>query len=171
MTMMTSAYANKALKKLSDDKEFWRRKEAEGYTYVAALDEEPVIPEYSYTAVAKAMEEIDEKIVKIKHAINMANVTNEVMVGDRAMTVDQILVKMAQLNNRRAMLDRMRKQEPKKRLNTVSYVARKNAPEYEYINYDLDVVKADYERIDVEIAAMQIALDKYNQTVEFEVEF
>lgn len=170
MTMMTSAYANKVLKKLNDDKEFWRRKEAEGHTYVAALDEDPVIPEYSYTAVANAVEEIDEKIVKIKHAINLANITNEIVMGDKSMTVDQILVKMAQLNRRRATLDMMRKQEPKRRLNTVSYVSRKNAPEYEYINYDLDVVKADYERIDAEIAEMQIALDKYNQTVEFEVE-
>jgi len=31
------------------------------------------------------------------------------------------------------------------------------------------LVKKEYERIDGEIAAMQIALDKYNQTVEFEV--
>jgi hypothetical protein len=86
------------------------------------------------------------------------------------MTVDQILVRMAQLNRRRATLDTMRKQEPKKRLATSSYMARKNSPEYCYINYDLDVVKADYERIDAEIAEMQIALDKYNQTVEFDVE-
>lgn len=40
----------------------------------------------------------------------------------------------------------------------------------EYINYDLELVKSDYERIDAEIAQMQIALDKYNQTFEFEVE-
>ncbi len=170
MTMMTSAYANKVLKKLNDDKEFWRKKETEGYTYVAALDEEPVIPEYDYIQVAAAIEEIDEKIVKIKHAINLANLTCEISVGDKTMTVDEILVRMAQLNRRRATLDLMRKQEPKKRLATTSYMARKNAPEYCYINYDLEVVKADYERIDAEIAAMQIALDKYNQTVEFEVE-
>lgn len=47
MVRMTSAYANKVLRKLNEDKEFWRSKEAEGCTYVAALDEEPVIPEYS----------------------------------------------------------------------------------------------------------------------------
>ena len=45
------------------------------------------------------------------------------------------------------------------------------APEYQYINYDLQLVKDEYERVDAEIAAMQIALDKYNQTVEFEVEY
>lgn len=170
MAMITSAYANKILKKLNDDKEYLRKMESEGYMYVAALDEEPVIPDYNYEQVAAAIEEIDNQIVKIKHAINLANLTSEIQVGDKTMTVDQILIRMAQLNRRRATLDTMRKQETKKRLATSSYMVRKTAPEYCYINYDLDVVKADYERIDAEIAAMQIALDKYNQTFEFEVE-
>ncbi len=170
MTMMTYAYANKILKKLKEDKDYLTQKERECNTYVAALDEEPVVPEYNYAEVASAIEEIDEKIVKIKHAINLANTTNEINVGKSKMTIDQILIRMAQLNKRRFMLDVMRKQEPQKRLAT-SYMTRKNAPEYEYINYDMDVVKADYERIDAEIASMQIALDRYNLTVEFEVDF
>ena len=36
---MTSAYASKVLRKLNEDKEFWRGKEEEGCLYVAALDE------------------------------------------------------------------------------------------------------------------------------------
>lgn len=170
MAKMTSAYANKVLRKLNEDKDFWRRKEAESSMYVAALDEEPVIPEYDYVKVATTIEEIDEKIVKIKHAINIANLTNEVEIGDYKMTVDQILVRMAQLNRRKIVLDDMRKQEPKTRINSGMYTSRKTAPEYRYINYDLEVIKKDYERIDAELAAMQIALDKYNQTYEFEVE-
>ena len=63
MTKMTSAYANKMLRKLNEDKEYWRSKELAGYVYVAALDEEPVIPEYDYKEVAKNIEEIDEKII------------------------------------------------------------------------------------------------------------
>ncbi len=167
--IMTSAIANKMLKKLNEDKEFWCRKEAEGRIYVAALDEEPVIPEYDYEVVAATIAEIDEKIVRIKHAINVANLTNEIAVGEQMLTVDQILVKMAQLNRRKVTLDQMRKQEPKTRINAGAYNARKTAPEYQYINYDLEVVKRDYERIDEEIVSMQIALDKYNQTYEFEV--
>ena len=42
-------------------------------------------------------------------------------------------------------------------------------PEYQYINYDLDLIKKEYEKVDSQIAQMQIALDKYNQTFEFEV--
>lgn len=52
-----------------------------------------------------------------------------------------------------------------------AYFTRKNAiVEYKYVNYDLELVKAEYESIDSEIAAMQLALDKFNQTFEFEVE-
>ena len=86
------------------------------------------------------------------------------------MTVDTILVRMAQLNLRKMVLDRMRKQQPKTRLNTSSYGTRKTAPEFRYINYDMEQVRKDYEKIDSDISAMQIALDRYNQTVELEVD-
>ena len=128
MTKMTSAYANKMLRKLNEDKGFWLSKEKEGYLYVAALDEEPVIPEYDYEEVSKNVSEIDAKIVKIKHAINVTNCTNEIQVGDAKMTVDMILVKMAQLNRRKATLDGMRKQQPKSRINSGLYSARKTTP-------------------------------------------
>ena len=95
---------------------------------------------------------------------------SQISVGEQILSVDQILVKMAQLNNRKAMLDNMRKKAPKRRLVTALFGHKSPAPEYEYINYDLELVKADYERIDSEITEMQMALDKYNQTVEFEVE-
>ena len=170
MMKMTSAYANKTLRKLNEDKEFWRSKEKEGCLYVASLDEEPVIPEYDYEEVAKNISEIDDKIVKIKHAINVTNCTNEIQGGDAKMTADMILVKMAQLNRRKSTLDGMRKQQPKNRISSGLYSARKTAPEYQYINYDLDLIKSEYEQIDAEVSAMQIALDKYNQTVEFDVD-
>lgn len=170
MTKMTSAYANKVLKKLQEDKDFWRRKEEESYVYVATIDEEPVVPEYDYEEVANTIAQIDEKIASIKHSINVTNATNPILVGDTTMTVDLILVKMAQLNRRKDFLDKLRKTQPTTRVSTGYYSSRKMAPEYQYINYDLDTIKRDYETIDAQIAAMQIALDKYNQTVEFDVE-
>lgn len=48
MQTMTSAYANKMLKSLEEDKAFWVNKEATSSTYVAAINEEPVVPEYDY---------------------------------------------------------------------------------------------------------------------------
>lgn len=170
MAKMTSAYANKVLRKLQEDKEFWLSKERDGYVYLAAIDEEPVIPEYDYETVAAHIVEIDEKIVAIKHAINVVNATNVIIAGDKSMTIDALLVRMAQSNKRKDMLDKMRKTQPKTRVSSGMFSVRKSAPEYQYINYDMDLIKKDYELIDAEIAAMQIALDKFNQTFEFEVE-
>ena len=168
MKKITSAYANKLIRQLEDDKAYWRSKERESDTYTAAITEEPVIPEYDYHAVSKIIEEIDEKVCKIKHAINLANVTTTVMVGDKPMTVDAILVRMSQLSNRKMALDGMRKRLPQMRV--PSFGGRNQVPEYQYINYDLEVVKADYEKLNEEILMMQMALDKHNQTFEFEVD-
>jgi hypothetical protein len=168
---MTSAYANKVLKKLNDDKNYYLNIEEEGQVYVAAINEEPVIPDYDYKEVSAKIAELDEKIVKIKHAINVVNVTNKIAVGNTEMTIDAILVRMAQLNKRKTVLDKMRKRQEKTRERNGYYTSSKTSPEYMYINYDLKVVSDEYERVDSEIASMQMALDKFNQTFEFEVDY
>lgn len=113
MQTITSAYANKMLKSLEEDKAFWVNKEAASSTYVAAINEEPVIPEYDYSEVASMITAIDEKIAIIKHALNVTNATAKVQVGNSEMSIDTILIKMAQLNKRKGVLDQMRKQLPK----------------------------------------------------------
>ena len=168
MAMMTSAYASKMLKQLEEDKNFWVNKERNSCTYVAAVGEEAVIPEYDYAEVAATIAEIDKKMCAIKHAINLPNVSNHVEVAGESLTIDMILVKMAQLNQRKAILDYMRKLQSKTRQEQ-SYGNRAAAPEYQYINYDLDLIKAEYEQVSTEIMNLQLALDKYNQTFEFEV--
>lgn len=170
MQRMTSAYANKLLKSLEEDKAFWVNKEETSSTYVAAVNEEPVIPEYDYVEVAATIEEIDEKIAVIKHALNMSNANAKVQVGDAEMSVDTILVRMAQLNRRKAVLDVMRKQLPKAREEQHSYMSKNTVPEYRYINYDLALIKKEYERVSSIVMEMQIALDRYNQTEQFEVD-
>lgn len=170
MAKMTSAYASKVIRKLNEDKEFYRNKEREGYIYVASLDEDPVIPDYNYAEVAGKIAEIDEQIVRIKHAINYNNAVNPIDVGNgKMMTIDMILIKMAQLSRRKEFLDIMRKTQPKVRLNSGAYNTKKTAPEYQYINFDPTLIQSEYDRIDRELASMQLALDHYNQTFEFEV--
>jgi len=109
------------------------------------------------------------KVVKIKHALNISNSTSKIYVNGIEMTIDEILVKMSQLNRRKSVLDYMRKQEPKRRISSGAYSSKKTVPEYMFINYDLKLIKSEYERIDSEISSMQLALDKYNQTFEFDL--
>lgn len=167
---MTSAYANKLLKSLTDEKSYWENKELTSRTYVAAVGENPVIPEYDYATVANTINELDRKTVIIKHALNLANATAKIPVGDTEMSVDSILVKMTQLNSRKSTLDTMRKCLPKTREASHGFGSTNSVPEYRYINFDLDLVKQDYESISKEIMEMQIALDRYNQTFLFEVD-
>lgn len=113
MTNYPSYY--KLLKSLEEDKAFWVNKEESSSTYVVAINEEPVVPEYDYSEVATTIASLDEKIAIIKHALNVANATAKVQVGSVEMSIDTILIKMAQLNKRKAVLDQMRKQLPKAR--------------------------------------------------------
>jgi len=170
MQKITSAYANKLIKSLEDEKNFWVNKEAESCTYVAAINEEPVIPEYDYSEVAGFIADIDNKIAIIKHALNLSNATATIAVGNTIMSADTILIKMAQLNKRKAVLDSMRKMLPKSREEVRSFSPRNSVPEYRYINYDLDLIKEEYETASRLIMEMQMALDIYNQTVTFEVD-
>ena len=163
---ITSAYANKLLKSLADEKSYWEAQEASSRTYVAAVGEEPVIPKYDYSAVSETLKEIDRKAVIIKHALNLANATAKIRVGDTEMSVDSILVRMAQLSSRKATLDTM----PKMRESSHAFSSRNAVPEYRYTNYDPELVKRDYECISGEIMEMQIALDRYNQTFLFEAD-
>ena len=160
MQTITSAYANKMLKSLEEDKAFWVNKEAASSTYVAAINEEPVIPEYDYSEVASMITAIDEKIAIIKHALNVTNATAKVQVGNSEMSI----------NKRKGVLDQMRKQLPKSRQEQHSYTSRNTVPEYRYINYDLELIKQEYENVSKTIMEMQMAVDKYNQTVQFEVD-
>jgi len=167
---MTSAYANKVLRSLEEDKRYWVNKESSSNSYVAANNEEPVIPEYDYAEVAAVIDAIDNKICIIKHALNLTNSTAIVAVGEKEMSVDTILIRMAQLNRRKNFLDSLRKMLPKMRENNSYYGSRNSVPEYRYINFDLELIKGEFERVSKEIMEMQMALDIYNQTVQFDVD-
>lgn len=165
---ITSAYANKWIKSLEEEKAFLVNKEAESNTYIAAVNEEPMIPDYDYAEVAAAIEQLDEKIASLKHALNLANATAKVSVNGTEMSVDKILIRMAQLNKRKSILDAMRKQLPKTRVDQ-RYTSR-TVPEYQYINYDLELIRQEYDRISRLLMDLQMALDLHNQTVQFEVD-
>ena len=91
MINVCSAAANKILKKLNEDKDLLLSNEGQNATYSRYLSEDEasvVIPDYDFKATQKALEEIDAKIIVVKHAINMFNASTEIMPG---MTIDAAL--------------------------------------------------------------------------------
>lgn len=163
---LTSAGANKLLKALEDQKNYLLSLEASSSVYIMAEGEQVEPPEYDYSATAKRLDKINEQVRKIKHAINVFNTTT--YLDPLGITIDEALVKMAQLNQRRLELDVMRKRLPKQR-QTIPY-ARTNIIEYQYVNYDIERVADDYSKICAEISEIQLALDCCNQTKTFEID-
>lgn len=166
---VTSAEASKMLKKVMDEKEVRRANEKQSYLFNAALGEdlESVRPDYDYEETGKFLDACNEKIRVIKHAINSFNSTQ--MVGETGMTIDQVLVYIPQLTEKRSRLYDMQMKLPKQRW-SVGGIGNNTVIDYRYTNYDVDKVKEDYVAVSDELRRLQTALDVVNTTVSMEIE-
>lgn len=166
---VTSSQASKLLKKLLEEKELLLADERQSCVFNASLGEdvESVRPAYDYARTRSALLALNEKIRLVKHAINRFNVSQT--VGETGMTVDQVLVAIPQLTQRRAVLYEMQSRLPKQRAN-VGGIGSNTVIDYRYTNYSVEEVKADYARVSDELRALQTALDLVNTTVTMELE-
>ena len=164
--LYTSAEAAKLLKKLNDEKNDLENLERQSSVFNAALGEdiETVRPEYNYIDVQNKINELELLIRKVKHAINKFNVTQ--IVPDFDMTIDQILIYIPQLTQRKNKLYSMQSRLPKVR----EALRVSNIIDYSYTNYDVKQVREDYIKISDELARAQTALDVVNNTEKFEIE-
>ena len=163
----TSAQANKLLRRLQEERNALLTQERQGSSFVAATveDIESVRPDYDYAAVRDALEAVEAKIRTVKHCISAFNLSHCPAGFD--MTVDQLLVYIPQLTERKSRLSRMANVLPKTRLEGG---ARSNIIEYEYVNYDLQQVQADYNAVSAELSRAQLALDALNTTETMEID-
>ncbi len=158
----TSAQANKLLKKLQEDRLSLLGREELRSSFVAATVEnvEDARPEYDYESVQRQLEDIEGKIRYVKHCINAFNLSHE--VEGFSMTVDQMLVYIPQLSEKKLKLAGMAAALEKARVegSGVSGII-----EYRYANYDVEKAARDYEAVSGELSAAQTALDKLNNTL------
>ena len=142
------------------------KKEKKSDTYTVSAQEKPedVRPEYDYAAVQFQLRELEDKIRKVKHAINQFNLTQ--VVPGFNMTIDQMLDYIPQLTARKNKLNRMRSCLPKERVQG-GMSRMSGIVEYEYSNYDIKQAEADYAAVSDELARAQNALDAVNSSVTF----
>ena len=159
---LTSAEANKMIRALKDQYRLLFSQEENVVSFIAATTEnvEEVRPSYSYEETAAKYDEIERKIRKIKHALNVFNATTKVDGFD--MTIDEMLVFLPQATDRLRKLSGM--------LAKPENTGRTNIIEYEYLNYDLEKVRQDYDALMDRKSRALSALDVLNNTVQFEVE-
>ncbi len=167
----TSAQAFKLLKKLHDEQRILIAEESASSVFLAAMGEdvEELRPVYDYEQTQARLADLDAKIRKVKHAINLFNCTTTVM----GMTIDEVLVYLPQLNERCAKLRRMMQRREKQRTGSTYRSfgdSKSNILDYEYTNYDIKKTAADYTKVSDEIATLQTALDLANSTREIEID-
>lgn len=163
--LYTSAEAAKLLRKLNEDKDNILSSESQSSTFRAAIDEdlESVRPEYDYSETQGKLFTLDDKIRRVRHAINEFNLTHE--VPGFGMTIDQILVYIPQLTAMKQKLFAMQNRIAKRRVTLTP-----NVIDYDYANYDIDSVRADYEKISDELSRVQTALDVINSSEKFNID-
>ena len=166
MAMVTSQEANKLLKKLDEEIQSWKILQENNKTFTAATIEnkEELRPEFNFFEVQNQIAILEEKVRTIKHAINIFNCTTEIKALGVCMTIDQALVFLPQLTNKKYILGQM-KDVPEQRRKTVNG----NIIDYTYRNYSLEDVNSEYDAACDLLTAVQNELNLVNATVKFEI--
>lgn len=167
MIQCTSAEAAKLLRGLNEKLSLLLSKENQSKEFVAAINEdiESVRPQYHYANVQQEIDQLEQQIRKLKHAINVFNTTHKVPNFD--MTIDEMLVYIPQLSARKMKLQRMANRLPKERKVTMS---GSNIIDYVYANYDVEKVEQDMRDTSDLLAQAQTALDLVNNSETIEIE-
>lgn len=167
--LVTSAQAAKLLRQLNDELQTLQLREANTRSFVAAIQEdiESVRPEYNFKEMRDAQAEVEKKIRKVKHALNVFNTVT--LVPNFDITIDEMLVYLPQLSRQCETLSKMREAMPKVRVST-GYSSSSPIIDYRYANYDIEEVSRCYTEVSDTLAKAQTSLDLVNNTVEFEID-
>ena len=169
----TSAEAGKLVKKLEDKvKDILSHEEKAALFRVASGENaESLRPEYDFNKTQDEIERLRGQIRTVKHAINVFNTTHT-LPGFNDLTIDQALVYIPQLSNRKETLRQMAAHLPKERVDDSNYRfgSRTSFVDYEVTNYDAIDAKAAYDRTADTLAKLQLALDTVNTTETMDIE-
>lgn len=161
---LTSKAAHKMIGMLKDKFQQIEMDEKESCCYTYSGGEKPLIYSYSFTDTQEQLHQIDDKVAKLRHAINLFNVSTE--VPGYGFMIDEALVRLAMMNDEKNRIDRMRGVKARVR-STSPYTGQ---IEYTVRNYSEQEVSSAYDNIAKSISDLQQAIDLLNITALFEVE-
>lgn len=169
MITLTSDGANKLLKKLETEKQMVLNSIDDLSVYIAAVTERPeeLKPKFDFNESMQRLEDLNDKILRLRHARNMFNLATKLKNG---MTVDQALIKLAMLNKYVEKIKNISTRQEKSRVRASGFSSRSTEIEYQYVNYSLDDAKRKYEEIVDEIMSIQEELNLINTTLVFDVD-
>lgn len=163
---VTSTQAAKMVRDLNEKIEQAKVLDKKSRTFLAVIGEDPdtVRPNYDYIRSSQKIDNLQRRLRRVKHAINVFN-TQQKLEGFN-ITIDEALIMLPQLTSEKKILTEMAERLPKERK---SDPWTKNIIDYEYVNYDIELVKKDLETTTKLLSELQTELNKVNTTVEFEI--
>lgn len=169
----TSAEAGKLVKKLEDKVRNILSNEGKAALFRVASgeDAESLRPEYDFNKTQDELERLHRQIRAVKHAINVFNTTHT-LPGFDGLTIDQALIYIPQLSNRKETLRQMASHLPKERVedSDYRYGSRTAFIDYEVTNYDAASAKEAYDKAAETLVKLQLALDTVNTTETMDIE-
>lgn len=153
---MTVNEANRLAQQLKAEHDRLLEEERNVQTYSHTEGEEPFIPKYDFAEMAKKRDEINGKIQKIRHAVSLFNVSEQISAEN--ITVDQALVRIAMLSAEKRRLDHM------VMIPEVNREGSYRTPEIVHCNFDMQQVELRREAVTMELNQLRAALDLVNLT-------
>ena len=160
---VTSAYANKLIRGYREELAALISSEKVTCTTIYGASETPIETGYDFSSTQAEMDALNDKIAKLRHGINVFNTTTKLEGFD--FTVDESLVRMAMLTEKKNRLSRMKGVRE-----LVRNSVYRSEPEFTKRNYDATLVEAEYRKTSDELVRLQMALDKANMSIEFDVD-
>lgn len=168
MIKVTSDAANKLIKKLEQEKNILTDKISKMSTFVVAVTENydqikaEQEAEFNLNETILQIDEIDKKIITIRHAKSMFN--NSVVMKN-GLTVGDNIIRLAILEREKNIYSRLATRQKKTRNTSIN-----KDIEYTYLNYDLEDAKKKYDSVYTEISEIQEELNIVNSSAEYKFE-
>lgn len=164
MKKVTPQEANKLIININTEIETLKKIESRSSTFIAATTENIIDarPDYNFWDVRNKITALQEKVRKIKHALNVFNTQTE--LPDTHLTIDQALVFMPQLIQNIYELQDMKSRLPKERKSVTG-----NIIDYKYANYKIKDAESEYNTSIEMLTKIQNALNLVNSTVKFDI--
>lgn len=168
MIKVTSDVANKLIKKLEQEKGILTDKISKMSTFVVAVTENydqikaEQEAEFKLNETISQIDEIDKKIITIRHA---KSVFNNSVVMKNGLTVGDNIVKLAILEREKGIYSGLATRQKKKRNTSLN-----KDIEYVYLNYELEDAKKKYDSVYTEISEIQEELNIVNSSAEYKFE-
>lgn len=168
MIKVTSDVANKLIKKLEQEKGILTDKISKMSTFVVAVTENydqikaEQEAEFKLNETISQIDEIDKKIITIRHA---KSVFNNSVVMKNGLTVGDNIVRLAILEREKGIYSGLATRQKKKRNTSLN-----KDIEYVYLNYELEDAKKKYDSVYTEISEIQEELNIVNSSAEYKFE-